>query len=77
MDKVEGPATLITFLGLELDSVRQQVKLPPEKLEAILKELGEWQQRDKVTKRQLLPLIGKLAFAARAVPAGRLYSPDA
>lgn len=74
MDKVEGPATFLTFLGLELDSVLQQIRLPQEKLEAILRELGEWQARSKATKRQLLSLIGKLAFAARAVPAGRLFT---
>ena len=73
-DKVEGPATLIVFLGLELDSVKQQIRLPVDKLEAILKELGEWQQQDKATKRQLLSLIGKLSFAAKAVPAGRLFT---
>ena len=73
-DKVEGPATLIVFLGLELDSVKQQIRLPVDKLEAILKELGEWQQQDKATKCQLLSLIGKLSFAAKAVPAGRLFT---
>lgn len=64
MDKVDGPATIIIFLGLELDSVLQQIRLPAEKLQAILKELKEWQQRKKATKRQLLSLIGKLSFAA-------------
>ena len=58
MDKVDGPATTIVFLGLELDSVLQQVRLPSDKLAAILKELEEWQQRTKVTKRQLLSLVG-------------------
>ena len=74
MDKVDGPATVLTFLGLELDSVLQQIRLPAEKLQAILKELEDWQQRKKATKRQLLSLIGKLSFAARAVPAGRLFT---
>lgn len=31
-DKCEGPATLITFLGLELDSEAHEVRLPQEKL---------------------------------------------
>ena len=74
MDKVEGPATLIVFLGLKLDSVKQQIRLLLDKLEAILKELGEWQQRDKATKCQLPSLIGKLSFAAKAIPADRLFT---
>ena len=39
MDKVDGPATALSFLGLELDSVLQQIRLPPEKLREILEEL--------------------------------------
>ena len=73
MDKVEGPATTLTFLGLELDSERQQIRLPPTKLEELLTELHEWSCRTKASKRALLSLIGKLSFAARAVPAGRLF----
>ena len=73
MDKVEGPATTLIFLGLELDSVLKQIRLPKAKLEEILMELTHWLCRRKTTKRELLSLIGKLAFAARAVPAGRLF----
>ena len=32
MDKVDSPATVLPFLGLELDSVLQQIHLPPDKL---------------------------------------------
>ena len=72
-EKVEGPLTILTFLGLELDSVTQQIRLTQDRLAEILTELGKWQRRKKATKRELLSLIGKLAFAARAVPAGRLF----
>ena len=73
MDEVDGPATVLPFLGLELDSRLQQIRLPPNKLGEILAELTKWQSRNKTTKRKLLSLIGKLAFAARAVPAGRFF----
>ena len=73
MDKVDGPATVLPFLGLELDSVSQQIRLPPDKLREILEELTKWQSCSKTTKQKLLSLIGKLAFAAQAVPAGRLF----
>ena len=45
MDKVDGPATVLSFLGLELDSVLQQICLPPEKLREILEELTKWQKK--------------------------------
>ena len=64
MDKVDGPATVLPLLGLELDSVSQQIRLPPEKLREILEELNKWKSRRKITKWKLLSLIGKLVFAA-------------
>ena len=73
-EKVEGPSMILTFLGLELDSVEQRISLPKDKLDQMLQELQLWlHHRRKVTKRELLSIIGKLAFAARAVPAGRLF----
>lgn len=72
-DKVDGPATTITFLGLDIDTDRQEIRLPPDKLANILAELAHWQTRRKATKRQLQSIIGKLAFVCRAVPAGRLF----
>jgi len=68
-----NPATVFSFLGLELDSVSQQIHLPPKKLREILEELSNWQSHSKTIKQKLLSLIGKLAFAARAVPEGRLF----
>ena len=73
IDKVEGPATMLTFLGLELDVSRQQIRLPPDRLRELLAELQDWSTRSKATKCELLSLIGKLSFAAWAVPARRLF----
>ena len=73
MDKLEGPSTTLTFLGLELDSVRQEIHLPQDKLHTILTELSQWPKPRKITKRRLLSLLGLLSFAALAIPAGRLF----
>ena len=72
-DKVEGPTASLTFLGLELDTVTQELRLPSHKLADLMEELQSWLARKTTTKRRLLSLIGKLAFAAKAVPAGRLF----
>ena len=72
-EKCEGPATCITFLGIVLDSSLQQLRLPPEKLQEISSLTRSWLGLHKVTKRELLSLIGKLSFAAKVVPAGRLF----
>ena len=72
-EKCEGPATCITFLGIVLDSSLQQLRLPPDKLQEISSLTRSWLGKRKVTKRELLSLIGKLSFAAKVVPAGRLF----
>ena len=61
------------FLGIELGSVSQEIRNPPEKLQSLLNELHNWRKAHKDTKRKLLSLIASLRFAAKAVPAGRLF----
>lgn len=72
-EKLEGPATMITFLGIQFDAASQTLALPEGKFEEIQQELSEWDGRKKCTKRELLSLIGKLSFAAKCVPAGRIF----
>ena len=50
--KTEGPATTITFLGLEVDSIALEVRLPREKLENLKQLLHGFRGR-----KALLSLI--------------------
>ena len=71
--KREGPATTITFLGIEIDSCSQELRLPPEKLSRIRATLRQWEGRRSATKRQLQSLIGLLNHAAAVVRPGRTF----
>ena len=73
LDKLEGPTTTLVFLGILVDSVRQQLRLPDDKLRELQHAIISWLGRCSASKRRLLSIIGKLAFAARVVPAGRLF----
>ena len=44
-DKVEGPATCLTILGIELDSDRFQARLHTEKRDRIVALLEEWSSK--------------------------------
>ena len=68
-DKTVGPSQFVTYLGIEIDSVR----LPPEKLQELLELLRGWSLIRKCTKRELLSLIGSLSFAAKVVKPGRMF----
>ena len=64
----------IIFLGILLDAANMELHLPQDKLEALLELLGNWFKRKKrTTKKELLSLISKLSFAAKVVPAERLF----
>ena len=74
-EKDEGPATSITFLGIEIDSVATEIRLPQEKLARLKSELYSCRGRKACRKRDLLSLIGSLAHACKAVRAGRSFLP--
>ena len=65
---------MITFLHILLDTATMELRLPHDKLEALTSLLRQWNTtKKKTTKRELLSLIGKLSFAAKVIPAGRIF----
>ena len=50
-----------------------ETALPDDKLKELLAELQCWCSRKKCLKRELLSLIGKLNWACRVIPAGRIF----
>ena len=72
-DKVCGPATSLCFLGVELDSVAQELRLPQEKLARLKVLIEQWADRKVATKHQLQCLLGHLGHAARVVRPGRTF----
>ena len=74
LEKRTPPTTSITFLGIHLDTVSQVASLPQDKLVALMADLKAFTALNKCTKRTLLSLIGKLAFAAKVIPAGRIFT---
>lgn len=71
-EKDEGPATVISFLGLELDSAALEIRLP-EELSRLRAELVKWRGKKACRKRELLFLIGLLSHACKAVRTGRSF----
>eukprot|EP00731_Ephydatia_muelleri_P014247 Em0007g1557a len=44
LDKQEGPATTITFLGITIDTTLQQLRLPPDKLQEMTLLIISWRK---------------------------------
>ena len=72
-EKTEGPTTSLTFLGILLDSATMKASITPDRKEELLLAITELHGKRTCTKRQLLSLIGKLAFTCKVVPPGRIF----
>ncbi|HVX01000.1 MAG TPA: reverse transcriptase domain-containing protein, partial [Candidatus Babeliaceae bacterium] len=69
-----GPTTCLTFLGIELDTVSREMRLPTAKLLLLQQLLFDWvQNRKYCTIRDLQSLIGKLYWAAKIIRQGRAF----
>lgn len=72
-EKVEGPSTCLTFLGLELDTETFEIRLPEAKRSSYLATVSSLLAAGSLTRRELASAMGKLSFASRAIPAGRTF----
>ena len=72
-EKVIGLLNVITYLGIEIDSSKIELRLPERKIEEMSGILAQLKGRKKCTKRELLSLIGKLSFASKIIPSGRTF----
>ena len=72
-DKTMGPSTCIPFLGITLDTVLLEARLPEDKLAKARHLLREFLGRQKVTLRELQSLIGVLNFACSVIVPGRAF----
>ena len=68
-DKLVGPTTCLTVLGIELDSIAGELRLPQDKLIALRELLDDWSSEKRISKRELQSLVGHLSFAAKVVAA--------
>ena len=72
-EKIEGPTTCLTFLGIELDTDSLILRLPADKLEALKVMVREWLSRKSCSVRDLQSLAGKLQHACKVVRPGRTF----
>jgi hypothetical protein len=72
-EKTVYAQTIMTFLGIELDTIAMEARLSLDKVLKIKNSLSEMRMRRKVTLRELQSLIGLLNFACCVVQPGRTF----
>ena len=69
--KREGPTTsCLTFLGIEVDTLKGELRLPKEKLECMVALVKAWGDKKACTLKELESLIGHLNYACKVVRPG-------
>ena len=71
--KTVWPATQIEFLGLELDSVAMEARLPPDKLVFLKSLLQDWSVKRLACLREVQELAGFLQFVSQVIPCSRSF----
>lgn len=72
--KCSSPSTYSRYLGINFDSIRMELVLPEDKIYKLCKELDFFENKPRVTKKQVQKLAGYLAHCAKVVRGGRLFS---
>jgi hypothetical protein len=64
---------VLPFVGIVLDTVKYEARLPLDKLDKCRLQIGKFKARPKVTLQELQSLIGLLNFACVVVSPGRAF----
>ena len=72
-DKICPPSTVLSFWGIEFDTVCGELRLPAAKLGELKLELSAWLVKSSCSKQELLSLAGLLSFAPKLVLPGRMF----
>lgn len=71
--KVTSPATVAKYLGIEIDSVLLELRLPMCKVRKMLEQVKLFKTKKKVAKKDIQRLTGLLAHCATVVKGGRTF----
>ena len=71
--KVTLPSTEVKFLGISINTTTRTLSIDKARLDEVIDLVSQLLSLRSVTKRRLLSVIGKLAFASRVVRTGRAF----
>ncbi|KAJ7340864.1 hypothetical protein DFH08DRAFT_812034 [Mycena albidolilacea] len=71
--RLSSPATTLDFLGIEIDTLQMEARLPSEKLAYLKELLAEWGHCTHVTLRDVEVLTGFLQFTSQVIPTAHAF----
>ncbi|XP_052695666.1 uncharacterized protein LOC128174070 [Crassostrea angulata] len=73
-DKTLGPVSVLTYLGLEIDTVNMLIKIPKPKVEILKQYVQEFLSRKSVLLKELESLVGMFNFFGKAIRSSRAFN---
>ena len=69
--KAHPPATTMPYLGIQFNTVKMTMSIPPDKICEVREEVSLWMKKSFATKKTLQQLLGKLFWVSRCVKYSR------
>ena len=73
-NKVCEPSQVMTWLGIEFNTIAMTMTLPEKKLLEVVECVREWGDRKRATLKQIQSLFGLLQFVACVAPPAKLFT---
>ncbi len=71
MEKLEGPSTHLTFLGIHLNTVTMEASIPAEKIQKYIDNIRQLLSVNEATQAEVKTVIGQLNWCTAIVVSGR------
>ena len=72
--KVTPPSKICRYLGLDVDSIEMELRLPKDKLEKLIISVNHFKDKSSISKQELESLGGLLSHCSHIVNGGRTHS---
>ena len=73
IDKAVQPCQIMTYLGIQFNSIKLEMSINQEKCSELKFELLKWSRKTVATKSDLQSILGKLLWVSRAVKYSRCF----
>ena len=73
VEKTVGPSQILQFLGITLDTIKKEARLPPDKVHVCKQEIKTLLGSKRVKLRSLQSVLGRLNFTLSVVIPGRAF----
>ena len=71
--KQRPPSQVMTYLGVEFDSIKMEMRVPADKLAEVSADIETWSKKTTAAKQPLQSLLGRLFWVARCVKFSRVF----